>query len=283
MTKDRDWIVHWLHRAATISAIGTIVGVLAACLFRSWHRVDSTVHPLFGTPTAPERPRWRDDEVARADEDLRRTWIENLGIAATTAAETAVNLVQRAAYLAAAIETAMINKIAAFGALSARHAAMTVRFAGRTGVETVYVVPAVVRRFVRAVGLPTVALAAGIYATWGSATRITSYLHDGPIVDAIAGVGLGIVSVALVFVAWGSMIGGPVGPIAQSVSNIIANVGAQAGLFVVAAGWVDGLAGSLGVGPMRVGPVTIVGTVILAAAVFRASARPRRVATPDES
>jgi hypothetical protein len=263
VSSDADAIAPWLWRSALFSTFGTVLGVLGVCLVRSWAVVDTAMKPLVGMPDSPRRLRWSEDANARASRNGKRSLGKGGGIAVVTAAETAVHLVLGAAHMVAVLILATINKFARFLKLVARHIAATLRFVLRTIINAGRTFLAVLARYSRGMGIPGVALVAATYATWHSATHELRYLHDGPISAVALSAGFGLGAALLVFVAWGSMTGAPVGLSARSVKNLVEQRGGATVLFVVAAGLIDGIAGWLGAGPMSVGPITIVGGILL--------------------
>jgi hypothetical protein len=263
VSSDADAIAPWLWRSALFSTFGTVLGVLGVCLFRSWAVVDTALKPLVRVPDRPHRLRWSDNFIARASQDGKRSLGKGGGLAVVTAAETVVHLVLGAAHMVEVLIRATINKVARFLTLVARHIAATLRFVLRTIISSGRTFLAVLARYSRGMGIPGVAIVAATYATWYSATHELHYLHDGPISDVALGAGFGLGAAFLVFVAWGSMTGEPVGRSARSVKNLVEYRGGAAVLFVVAAGLIDGVAGGLGAGPMRVGPITVFGGILL--------------------
>ncbi len=94
-----------------------------------------------------------------------------------------------------------------------------------------------------------------------------SYLDGGPLLEGIATLVLaGTTCVALVAVWW-PLTKRPAREIAESAKRTLEAAGASLFITLVVLGWVDGIVGMLGYGPIRPGWLTIGGTTILAGAV----------------
>jgi hypothetical protein len=265
VSSDADAITPWLWWSALFSVIGTVLGVLGVCLFRSWVEVDTDVKPLTKPPVARRSLRWSKNAIARADEDGKRSLGERGVIAVVKVVETAVYLVVGAARLMVVLIVATFNTVARLLTLIARHIVATLRSVSRTIISSGRIFLAVLARYVRGTGIPGVALVVATYATWSSATHETHYLHRGPMRDVAIGALFGLAAALLIFLAWRLMTGASVGASRQSMSNVVADRGMAAGLFVVTAGWIDGIAGRFGPGSMSVGPITLVGSILLIA------------------
>jgi hypothetical protein len=98
--------------------------------------------------------------------------------------------------------------------------------------------------------------AAGLFA---------DYLAHGPLWNGPASVGLIVIAaVALLAVSW-PLTKQPFAEIAEAAQRTVERAMAPLLLMAVAIGWIDGGLGLAGIGPMRPGPLTIGGTLVIAA------------------
>lgn len=128
--------------------------------------------------------------------------------------------------------------------------------------------------------LAYVALIAAAVLAVALSGEITLYLVDGPLAALGAGVGLSVLAVAVCFAATERLSSEATRDVARAQFRLIDRATLDLAIFVVAVGWVVGIPGSLGYGPIRVGWATVVGTIVLAAVTAFDLGRARRVAPP---
>ena len=92
----------------------------------------------------------------------------------------------------------------------------------------------------------------------------SSYLGGGTVLDGVGSLALTLPATGALIVVWWALTKWPGGNVGKSALHTIEGAGPTLFLTLVALGWVDGLIGLLGFGPIRPGWLTITGTAILA-------------------
>jgi hypothetical protein len=146
----------------------------------------------------------------------------------------------------------------------------TYRVIGRAAIDAlaalkmaVGIVMIVIRHWVEStvLGLALFICAAELAVT--ICTLFSSYLGGGTVLDGVGSLALVLPVASALIVVWWVLTKWSVGHIAKSALHTIEGAGPTLFLTLVALGWVDGLIGMLGFGPIRPGWLTISGTVIL--------------------
>ena len=91
-----------------------------------------------------------------------------------------------------------------------------------------------------------------------------SYLDGGTLLDAIFSIILALLAAAALAAIWWALTRRPARDVAASALRSAEAAGPAIFLTLVALGWIDGIVGMLGHGPMRPGWLTITGTIVLA-------------------
>jgi hypothetical protein len=105
---------------------------------------------------------------------------------------------------------------------------------------------------------------------------ITRYLVDGPLAALGAGVGWSLLAVAVCFAAVERLSSEATRNVARAQFRLVERAIPDLAIFIVAVGWLVGIPGSLGYGPIRVGWVTVGGTVVLLTVMANETFRARR-------
>jgi hypothetical protein len=91
----------------------------------------------------------------------------------------------------------------------------------------------------------------------------TSYLNGGNVLEGVGSIALAVAVAGVIIVTWWTLTKWPAAHIAKSALHTIEGAGPSLFLTLVALGWVDGIIGMLGYGPIRPGWLTLGGTAIL--------------------
>ncbi len=146
----------------------------------------------------------------------------------------------------------------------------TYRLIGRAAIDAfaalkiaVGIVMIVLRHWVEStvLGLALFICAAELAVTMSA--LFSSYLGGGTLLDGVGSLALALPAASALIVVWWALTKWSVGHIAKSALHTIEGAGPTLFLTLVALGWVDGLIGALGFGPIRPGWLTISGTAIL--------------------
>jgi hypothetical protein len=135
-----------------------------------------------------------------------------------------------------------------------------------------------VRQAVRFVIVPVAALVTAAWAATGFAESVLAYLLHGPLASLAALLGLGVGTWICLTIAWVALAGLPMATSVGSAWRFASIAGANGLLLVVVGGWVVGLFGTFGYGPVRVGWVTLSSTLIVITASAWAYLNKRRAA-----
>lgn len=103
-----------------------------------------------------------------------------------------------------------------------------------------------------------------------------SYLLGGAVWKGPVGLILGVVAASGLVVVWWALTRSPWRDVRDAAQQNSQNAGPSVLIGLVAMGWLDGIVGILGVGPLRPGLMTITGTVVMAVATFVVLRRGRR-------
>jgi hypothetical protein len=240
---------------------GLAHGVLVVKHHRQFHEPRRLTAPELHRPAAPRRP---------AATGFATQTVYAFSRSATrvaTAVANTLNLALRLSYRAA-------EKLLHALALCSHHARrMTVWFskllatASADAVKTLQASAAIVLRVGRD-WLQTTVLALGATATaaqsaiW-ACSLFASYLAGASVLDALAAILLTLASIAACVLVWWSLSRWPARQVAASALRSIEAISPTVFLTLVALGWIDGLIGLLGYGPMTPGYLTFAGTAVL--------------------
>jgi hypothetical protein len=106
--------------------------------------------------------------------------------------------------------------------------------------------------------------AAAAAAAVNACSLFRSYLDGGTLLDAIFSIILALLAAAALAASWWALTRRPARDVAALALRSAEAAGPAIFLTLVALGWIDGIVGMLGHGPMRPGWLTITGTIVLA-------------------
>jgi cbb3-type cytochrome oxidase subunit 3 len=112
-----------------------------------------------------------------------------------------------------------------------------------------------------ALGVALFAAAAGAAANACSLFR--SYLDGGTLPHAILSIVLALLAIVALAMVWWALTRRPARDVAKAAQRNAEAAGPVIFITLVALGWIDGIVGILGYGPMRPGWLTVAGTVVL--------------------
>lgn len=254
--------------------VGTLGGALASAVLAGLVRGVRVVkhHREFRPPrrlTAPQlRAPATPPSPATKGFAAQTLYVFSRGAArVATALANALNLVLRLAYKAA-------EKLLLALALGAHHArrvtvwlAKLLAAATAEAAEILRTATAIVRRVaVDWLRMTVLALAATALAAQGAiwaCSLFASYLGGASVLDAAAAILLALASGGVCVLVWWSLNRQTSGEVASSALRSAEAIGPTMFLTLVALGWIDGLIGLLGYGPIRPGYLTFAGTAVL--------------------
>jgi hypothetical protein len=114
-----------------------------------------------------------------------------------------------------------------------------------------------------------------------AARLFESYLGGSTLLDGVGAPVLAVAAGAMLVAVWWAVTKWPIVDVVRSALHSIGGAGPSLFLTLVALGWIDGIAGLLGFGPIRPGLLTVGGTLILLVGGGYVLARERR--RPGES
>lgn len=117
--------------------------------------------------------------------------------------------------------------------------------------------------------LQTIVFGLALYAASGAAAVLacslfSSYIGGATLLDGLASLLLALVALCALAAIWWALTRWPAGHVANSALHTTEVAGPILFLTLVALGWIDGIVGLLGYGPLRPGWLTIGGTIVLA-------------------
>lgn len=117
----------------------------------------------------------------------------------------------------------------------------------------------------------------GAMAALALAEDVTRYLVDGSLTDLLTGAVWSVVGIAACFVIWERLASVPRADAVRAELRLLSRMAPDLARFTVAAGWVVGLPGTFGYGPIEIGWVTVVGTAVLAVLLVQEEISDRRL------
>jgi hypothetical protein len=265
----------WLLVVALSGITGSLLLAVIAGVLLGNERVDGRVRPLVKLPAAPVALQWR-PPVARWDvatpspiERVARAvhaFLVRLAAAAVVSVRSMVNLVRRLINMAAVAAVRLLNWAHRRLVMGCRRVLASLvatrdlaRAAGRLSVPTA-------RRTGRVLLLPIAGLAGGAILANAFAQSVREYLTTGSLL-ALTALGAGALGgAAALAVVWLALSHLPLRRSIPSWGRSVSIAGANGLLVVAVGGWVVGLPGTFGHGPIRVGWVTTTSTLLLVVA-----------------
>lgn len=273
-----DLVNNWLLGAAAGAAVGAVMIAAVASAVRSYKKIDAGVARMFHRRADPQRLDWatrpksvlerrRSAAIGKQASHLE-LFALRLQVALASSASGFANIVRLAG-------TRFLNFIIDIaetfhGALvrSRRRFRMTLEYMGRCLNQALRVLVELGTRALRAVFLPLVGLALAALGAWWCADNLIAYLNDGPLLDAVLAALAGVLVLVGCFLAWAAWANAPIRAALRVEVETLETISPDALLMLVAGGWLLGIAGWLGFGPVRPGPITIGATVLLLAVVL---------------
>lgn len=275
-----DVVSTWLglSAAGAIPTAMLVAGIAAS--IRSFHSIDREVVPPlkdpesprgFGSMPAPSRPSF-----------VGATAFERIGVAArflglrvrhaaTEWGRGVVRFLQRSNYLLLQLIVAVGNTVHGWVVRLGRRIVATLSYGSVFFAGGARLVVVLGRDFGRGLLVPVSALGGALVVVLGASDSVTRYLANGPLVDVFFALLMGCAAVALTFTAWWAWSGAPIAPAARSQGWSILVVAPNLFILFVVAAWGVGLAGTLGVGPIHVGEVTIASSAALISVALMSS------------
>jgi hypothetical protein len=262
----------------------TVVGAVAAVVLTavvygilySGNRVEFSLHKPLGWPRRPgsltwSLDRWRPNETrvrGLADYIGREVTLLLFQVAQISilVLRSAVQFARLLVYAAVYLLVSGFNAVISVIMWIAQWMASVFVGAIKSVVSAAQVLGNAVPHTFRVIVLPVVSVAYAAVLTVFWSRRTFAYLVDGTAWALVGSLLSAVGAVMLLVTAWIALSGMPVGTAVRSANRTLAISGANALVLLAVGGWAVGLAGTLGLGEVRVGPVTITASVILATA-----------------
>jgi hypothetical protein len=146
----------------------------------------------------------------------------------------------------------------------------TFRLLGRAAIDAIEAlkvaarsVSTVIARWATSTGLGLVLLAGAAQLAAVASALFESYLRGATLLDGVGAPVLMLAAGCVLVVIWWTLTKWPLSHILRSALHTVEGAGPSLFLTLVALGWIDGIAGMLGFGPIRPGWLTVGGTVVL--------------------
>lgn len=282
---------HWLYVGTVTGIAGTLLVAAIAGTIRGQAGVERHVDPLLTARATPWRVEWQvlpaqgSHSASSSFERTLSALATRVVAAAVASARGVVNLLLRAAHLAQVLAVRGANWVHRRLVMTARRLVAALRATGRVLAESAALGREVLGRTAQVVLLPAVMVTvASVAAGYGASAALRYLVEGGAGAGAAMVAGMTGVVVALSSL-WILLAPLPVGVSGASWLRSASIAGPHVVVMFTIAGWVIGLPGSLGYGPIRVGVLTITFTVLLIGLVVwaRRKRTPRSAAgSPDE-
>jgi len=125
----------------------------------------------------------------------------------------------------------------------------------------------VLRRWAVSTLLGAAALGAAATAAVAACGLFATYLTHGPLSAGVGAYALALAAVGVLVALWWALTRQPPREVLDGARRNAASAGPSAFLTLVALGWIDGIVGIAGYGPIRPGWLTIAGTAVIAASL----------------
>lgn len=125
------------------------------------------------------------------------------------------------------------------------------------------VVAVVARRWMESTVLGVALFIVAAELTVTTCSLFASYLKGGDLLEGVGGIALALPVTGALVLTWWTLTKWPALHVARSALHTVEGAGPSLFLTLVALGWVDGVVGILGFGPIRPGVLTIGGTALL--------------------
>lgn len=275
-------VQRWLFALSIGALLGTLLLTAVAAAVRSKHQIEREVAGPFSLPapaqqrrtTGPSRPTprkdgraidgilyafdlavWRAERLRRNRVDAAINFLYRLAHAAILASVRVGNSVHRIAVLSGRrFRATLVHAIALYAAAG--------RFCGRFAHD-----------FGRFCLLPTGSLVVSVVAATVAANATTDYLVRGTLIEAPVAFAGFITVVVGIWLAWAWLLPDRFSIAWESGTRTLSIAGPTLYLLFVSGCWAVGLPGLLGLGPIKVGPVTLITTMGLVVAVIVARRR----------
>jgi len=206
------------------------------------------------------------------------TFLLRVAAAATTTARGLANLSRTMLHKAAVFGVTCVNWLYRLVVITGRRVVASLVATGRILRLTASLASAAGRRTIRVLLVPVVAVTAAAWLADRFAAALRTYLVDGSLVALAWTGGLLLGGSALLAVAWLALCGLPLGWSLPSLARSTSVAAANMLLILSVGGWVIGLPGTFGPGPVRVGWVTLGSTALLVVAAVVMMVRKHRTA-----
>lgn len=286
-------VQRWLLALSMGALLGTLLLTAVAAAVRSKHKIERDVAGPLSRPapaqqrrtTGPSRPTlrengraidrilyafdlavWRAERLRRSRVDAAINFLYRLSHTAILACVRMGNSVHRVAVLSGRrFRATLMHAVALYAAAG--------RFCGRFAHD-----------FGRSSLLPAGSLVVSVVAATVTANATTDYLVRGTLIEAPVAFAGFITVVVGIWLAWAWLLPDRFSIAWESGTRTLSIAGPSLYLLFVSGCWAIGLPGLLGVGPIKVGPVTLITTMGLVVAVIVARRRrgdPVPEAAPD--
>jgi len=273
---DTGWIRGFLLTAGigTIAVAG-LTAIVFGILFYG-NTVDFSFRRPLGQPREP-RPltwslaRWRPTRISdrdladRVSRDVTMLLFQ-IAQALVVLGRSAVHFARFLLYAAVSLLSTGVNAVLSAMLWAALWVASVLVGAAQSLRGAVRVLGITIPHTLRVVVLPVVSMAYAAALTMFWSRRTYAYLVDGTAWALVESLLAAAGAVLLLTATWTALSGLPVRATVRSATRTLAIFGANALVLLAVGGWAVGLAGTIGGGQIRVGPVTITASVILLAA-----------------
>ncbi|GAA4670060.1 hypothetical protein [Phytohabitans rumicis] len=265
----RDFL---LTTAIATIAVAGLTAIVFGILF-SGNTVDFSFRRPVGPPRKPSAltwslARWRPKQISdrdladRVSRDVTMLLFQ-VAQALVLLARSAVQFARLLLYAAVYLLSTGVNAILSVMLWAALWIASVLVGAAQSLRGAVRVLNRAIPHTLRVVVLPVVFMAYAAALTLFWSRRTYAYLVDGTAWALAESLLAAASAVVLLTATWTALSGLPVRATTRSATRTLAIFGANALVLLAVGGWAVGLAGTFGRGEIRVGPVTIVASVIL--------------------
>lgn len=265
-----DWLRSWLQIGMLTGVAGALLVAAIAGAVHGQARVNRSVTPLVMARAEPWQVDWkaaghRGSRSARTSpwERALNEFASRAQVALVATARGVANLLLRAAHIIQVIVFRLINWGYRRLVMGIRRFAAAIAATGEVLAEAARLGATVLTRTGRVVLLPALMVSVGAAAaSYGAEYQLRYLLGEGlmllgPLALAIAA---GLLALT---VLWMSLSGVPLRVSVPSWAHTMSVAAPQVIVMFTLGGWIVGLPGTLGHGPIRLGPVTITSTVLL--------------------
>ncbi|GAA1567777.1 hypothetical protein GCM10009789_21500 [Kribbella sancticallisti] len=266
------WLRNWLLVGTVTALAGMVLIAAIAGAIQGQSRVDRSVLPITAARAVPWQVDWK-AATHRGSCSARKTPLERAlnefatraSAAVVAAARGVANLLLRAAHIVQVVVVRLINWVHRRLVMGVRRFVAAIKATGAVLAEAARLGRPVLARTARVVVLPALMVAIGAAAAVVGAEYALRYLlGEGLVILAplAAAIVAGLVALTLL---WMSLAGLSLRVSVDSWLHSVSVATPQVIVMFTLGGWIVGLPGTLGHGPITLGPVTITSTVLLLA------------------